>query len=682
MCSRDMDVNSGKTPEKWKFTPERQFRLEFKAVSFLPRMKFLIRGFILFLSVCGCLRGLAQTNTYIRNGAATQNTCNCYTLTPAMLDVSGSVWNASKIDLNTSFDFIFNVYLGCQDANGADGIVFMLQPISTSVGAAGGGLGFEGVVPSVGITLDTWQNENNNDPWFDHISIQTNGNLTHGVDLAGPVQASVSNSNIEDCQWHTFRIRWDAATTTLSAFFDGSLRVISTENIISSVFNNDPMVYWGFSAATGGAYNLQQFCTALNPLFTTGTPDNMACIGETISFTNSSESFAPIASYHWDLGDGNTYNVRDIPPHNYSAPGIYNVKMAITGFDGCNSDTLRRTVTIGDFPIADFSIADTCAGKAPRLRDLSAVNVGTISQWNWLLDGNPLPSAPNPDLGTLAPGTHDLSLSVTSSAGCASASQQQHTYEVFPVPEISGTADNGCVNRAIQFDAVQVDNATSISQWNWVFAPNQSASQASVSHVFTQPGTYNVSLSAQATNGCESDVTTIPVFINQAVAFAGNDTVVIKSEPFQLKGTGGGTYLWSPGTYMNNTAIAGPVVTPEDDITYNLTVTTPEGCEATDAITLTVFKGSEIFVPTAFTPNNDGINEKLGPYYVGIRNIGYFMVYNRWGQLVYSTRNKDGQWDGTINGIRQPAGVYVWRLAAVDYIGKQYEMKGTTTLVR
>ncbi|HEX2627901.1 MAG TPA: hypothetical protein VHM26_02790, partial [Chitinophagaceae bacterium] len=75
-----------------------------------------------------------QPGTYILNGSATQNSCNCYTLTPAVNTQSGSVWNANKINLNNPFDFIFNVYLGCQDGNGADGIVFILQPISTSVG--------------------------------------------------------------------------------------------------------------------------------------------------------------------------------------------------------------------------------------------------------------------------------------------------------------------------------------------------------------------------------------------------------------------------------------------------------------------------------------------------------------------------------------------------------------------
>src|SRR5438477_9892174 len=109
---------------------------------------------------------------YILNGSATQNTCNCYTLTTEVQFDSGSVWNANKINLENSFDFHFNVYLGCLDFTGADGIVFILQQKSGQIGTAGEGMGFEGVSPSVGISLDTWQNANRHDPWFDHISIQ------------------------------------------------------------------------------------------------------------------------------------------------------------------------------------------------------------------------------------------------------------------------------------------------------------------------------------------------------------------------------------------------------------------------------------------------------------------------------------------------------------------------------
>ena len=151
-------------------------------------MKILLLSFLLLLS-----GGLLMAQEYTVNGNATRDNCHCYTLTPNQLTQSGSVWNNIKIDLSQSFDFVFDINLGCSDA-GADGIAFVLQPISTSVGSTGGGLGFEGVTPSVGITIDTYQNTDasSNDPTYDHIAIQLNGNINHlnaSTNIAGPVTA-------------------------------------------------------------------------------------------------------------------------------------------------------------------------------------------------------------------------------------------------------------------------------------------------------------------------------------------------------------------------------------------------------------------------------------------------------------------------------------------------------------
>jgi gliding motility-associated-like protein len=99
-------------------------------------------------------------------------------------------------------------------------------------------------------------------------------------------------------------------------------------------------------------------------------------------------------------------------------------------------------------------------------------------------------------------------------------------------------------------------------------------------------------------------------------------------------------------------------------------------------VKITVFKGSAVYVPTGFTPNNDGKNDILRPTYIGIRQLDYFRVYNRWGQLIFSTNNTGLGWDGTIRGQKQQTGTFVWMVKAIDYAGKVYELKGTTTLIR
>lgn len=625
---------------------------------------------------------------YILNGAATKNTCNCYTLTPAQFTQSGSVWNSNKISLNNSFDFNFNVYLGCQDVNGADGIVFILQPISTSIGTTGEGMGFQGISPSIGISLDTWQNTNLNDPAYDHISIQSNGNVVHGSDLAGPVQVSASSDNIEDCQWHVFRISWDAVNKILSGHFDGLLRVQANIDLVTTVFNNDPNVYWGFSAATGGANNLQQFCTSLNPGFNTNLTNNATCFdGSPVTFNDNSVSFAPIKSWYWDLGDGFTTTLQNPPSHLYTSPGVYQVKQVITGMDGCSSDTLLKNITLGTKPVSAFKVSDTCKGITPGLNDLSSNAVGTINQWSWLVDGAVVSTLQQPIFTNISEGLHQIKLVVKSVVGCESDTASG-AFTIKPVPAIDFVSPNGCLNRPINFSATQLDNATSIAQWNWRFGNGSNSAQQNPVRSFLTPGTMTVQLNAMATNGCSSETLSRDFNVAFVDVKTINDTTVLPDIPFRIDASwvtnsiGSPILTWSPAAGLDNPVGPGPTATLKDDITYTVTATTLEGCTDKDEVTIKVFKGSAIYVPTGFTPNNDGKNDVLRPLGIGITKIHFFRIYNRWGQLVFNTSKLGEGWNGKLNGILQSMGTYVWTLKAEDMAGKIYEMKGTSTIIR
>jgi len=645
-----------------------------------------LRRAVLITSIC-LLQSCISFSQYILNGSATQDNCNCYTLTPAAFTQSGSVWNSNKIDLNNSFDFNFNVYLGCLDGNGADGIVFILQPISTSLGASGEGMGFSGVSPSIGIALDTWQNFNLNDPIFDHISIQANGNVSHGTDLAGPVQASSSSDNIEDCSWHVFRITWDPSTQWLRAYFDGHLRVEAQVNLVSTIFNNDPNVFWGFTGATGGATNVQQFCTALNPGFTTNAPNNSVCPGTSVSFTEMSVSFAPIQSWFWSFGDGSTSILQNPPPHNYAASGVYEVKLVIRGLDGCMSDTLRKTITVGTKPIAGFQIFDTCMFKPVRVVNQSTNVIGTIDQWTWLVDGVVVAYDQQPILTALTPGPHTVKLVVKTNIGCESDTVTS-TFTANPAPVIDMVVADGCLNEAIIFLGNQTDNQTNITQWNWNFGDGSISQLQNPVHTYSLSGNTDVQLNAVASNGCVSDNIIKKVNVGYVYAKASNDTTILPNIPFQLQVAFGGdfngipSFLWSPATGLSNSLGWNPTASLQDDITYIVTVTTPQGCSVKDTVNIKVFKGSAVYVPTGFTPNRDGRNDFLRGLYIGIKKVHYFKIYNRWGQQIFSTNSLIEGWDGTIKGVKQQTGTYVWMLKAEDLAGKIYEMKGVSTLIR
>jgi hypothetical protein len=169
----------------------------------------------------------------------------------------GSVWSENMISLHQDFDVTFQVFLGYNDY-GADGIAFVLQPVGTGItGGIGGGLGYFGISPSIAVEYDTYQND---DPALDHISIQLNGDVNLSGTLAGPVQASASVVNIEDGMWHSTRIVWNAGTKTMTVFFDDTFRLDYQDDIVANIFGGNSDVYWGFTGATGGAANLQQFC--------------------------------------------------------------------------------------------------------------------------------------------------------------------------------------------------------------------------------------------------------------------------------------------------------------------------------------------------------------------------------------------------------------------------------------
>lgn len=639
------------------------------------------------LFVCSCfLANSLFAQTYITNGSAVQNTCNCYTLTQATMNQSGSVWNATKMNLNQPFDFKFNVFLGCGDFHGADGIAFILQTSARSVGRTGSGLGFAGVSPSIGIALDTYQNtvigdvnDDLNDPSFDHISIQANGVVRHGSDLANPVPASATSDNIEDCNWHVLRITWEPATKQLAAYFDGVFRVGATVDLINTIFGSNASVYWGFSASTGGEVNVQQFCTALNPVFNTNLANDGTCIGNPVTITDSSFSFAPITDYFWDFGDGSTTTNAQPAAHLYAKPGVYPVKLAITGLDGCKSDTLRKLVTIGSIPEAGFTITDGCFGQPPAI-SFAAENFGTSYQW--LENGALLSTDAVPAFTQLLPGTHNLLRRVISDFGCGS-DEASRPLNIKPAPDIKADGPRDvCINTSAQFHATQQDNQTNIQQWHWTFDDGTFPTAQNPMRVFRKAGLVNSLVWATASNGCSSDTIQLPTTVYQSFAYAGTDTMVLNNVPFQLNGSGDGTIRWLPATGLDRDDILKPTGTVSKDQWYELTVTNGPGCTARDSIFVEVFKGSSIYVPTAFSPDGDGRNDFLKPQYNGIKKLSYFTIYNRWGQRIFSTTNLSQAWDGTQATKTLGTGTYVWMLQAEDLAGKVYHLKGTVVLVR
>ena len=252
-----------------------------------------------------------------------------------------------------------------------------------------------------------------------------------------------------------------------------------------------------------------------------------------------------------------------------------------------------------------------------------------------------------------------------------------------PYPVVfAGTDYTICYNAK-----AQLNGTTDGSSWRW--APANLVSNPDILNPISYPPrTTNYVLTATDTRGCPKpshDSVRITVLPKMKV-LAGRDTSVIVNQPLQLNATGGINYDWKPSTYLSAADISNPVAVfpnPTSGIQYKVIAYSLQGCKDSATINIKVFKTQPtIFVPSAFTPNNDGKNDVLRPIAVGILNIDYFNIYNRWGQLLFSTKTNGNGWDGKLNGMLQSTGTFVWTVKATDYSGKPYFQKGVVTLIR
>jgi len=173
------------------------------------------------------------------------------------------------------------------------------------------------------------------------------------------------------------------------------------------------------------------------------------------------------------------------------------------------------------------------------------------------------------------------------------------------------------------------------------------------------------------------------------VVDAGNDTAVVVNQPLQFHAssndtTGDDVFNWTPPAGLNNPNIPDPIgyYTTEDSIRYFITATSGTGCKGVASILVKIFgTGPDIFVPNAFSPGS-ATNNIFRPIPVGISSLAYFRVYNRWGQLVFSTSRIGEGWDGRVNGNIMDSGTYVWMVQGKTYNGRVVTHKGTMVLVR
>jgi gliding motility-associated-like protein len=149
-----------------------------------------------------------------------------------------------------------------------------------------------------------------------------------------------------------------------------------------------------------------------------------------------------------------------------------------------------------------------------------------------------------------------------------------------------------------------------------------------------------------------------------------------------LMGSGTGDFFWMPSGSISDPNVPNPMASPSQTTVYYLTTTSEYGCQSIDSMLLTVIFDPIVEFPTAFSPNNDGVNDLFGVIVRGPVDIQAYRIYNRWGEVVFESTDPEGAWDGTHKGQMQDVGTYVFHFAGTDPNGMLIERHGTLTLVR
>ncbi len=182
--------------------------------------------------------------------------------------------------------------------------------------------------------------------------------------------------------------------------------------------------------------------------------------------------------------------------------------------------------------------------------------------------------------------------------------------------------------------------------------------------------------------GCADTLyTRVRVDLTAQVSILNNDTTIGYGMPLQLRATGTENYVWSPARWLSNAFVADPVARPEAAVTF--VVTGMNGiCLSYDSVRVSIDYRGNIFIPSAFSPDGDGLNDVFRVGNLTFQKLIEFRVFNRWGQEVFSTTDSKAGWDGRWKSELQPMGVYHYLIQVVFPEGEIKMYKGDVTLIR
>lgn len=418
-------------------------------------------------------------------------------------------------------------------------------------------------------------------------------------------------------------------------------------------------------------------------------PDSNICFNDTLQIGNQvAVAYGNVVKWEWNLGDNTdtTFTTNTLIKYNYARDSVYKITLVTTSDKGCVSLPVSRFIYVRALPIASFTApAGVCMPNGlVKFENLSTIhneNVSTLS-YTWLFgDGTNVSTLTSPShLYNTSLAQTDVILKVISAYGCRS--EDTSTLIFYPKPQSSFTAvpNVACQGKPVAFTNLTVSPNITSSSWN--FGDGSSISNAIAPVIsYAGYGEFLASLIVTNTNGCKDTATQkIKVYLQPKVD-AGKSFVVNAGSVITFQGTVNAPNLtlnWSPSTGLNNSGILNPTTTAVANRKYTLTATGQGGC--TDADTMTVSILQALKIPTAFSPNGDGINDKWEITNLKDYPASSVEVFNRYGKSVYLSNGRyTKSWDGTFNGNMLPNGTYYF---IIDVKNGTPPISGHVTIVK
>ena len=399
-----------------------------------------------------------------------------------------------------------------------------------------------------------------------------------------------------------------------------------------------------------------------------------ASINLTAPAITSGSTTGVIFTYFTDAANTNPVTT----PNAVTLSGTYYIKGSLA--NGCSA-SLPVLVTVNPLPngvLQAPSVNYICDGLS------LALNASNAFAYQWYVDQNIIANANAANYSATTSGTYTVRF--TSKDGCVKDASNTIRLDVLLKPVLAFSINSRCIATPVNFSNSSTFASSGGISWLWDFGDGSSSNNLTATHTYAVPGNFTVVLTAN--NASCPNLTTqkaITYTIESPLPGIKYDTIeAIGGKPFVIYArTFGINYLWQPSTGLSNADIESPIANLSKDVLYTITITSPAGCTTTDSVYVKIATDGEIFVPQGFSPNGDGVNDKAYPILKGIRQLNYFKIYNRWGNLVFQTNDAVPQngWDGKYSGKIQPAGTYTWIAEAIDGNGITIRRNGTIILI-